>query len=121
MKTILAIDDEVSIRQLMQTILDFYGFKSITAENGAIGLQLAKERIPDLIICDLVMPELDGYGVLAAVREDPKTSNIPFIFLSASTDLEIQDLAIALGANHYLSKPLLPNDLLNLISIYLKD
>jgi CheY-like chemotaxis protein len=121
MKTILAIDDEVLIRQLMQTILDFHGFKSITAENGTIGLQLAKEHIPDLIICDLVMPELDGYGVLKAIREDPKTSNIPFIFFSANTDLDIQNLAIALGADRYLTKPLLPNDLLNLISIYLKN
>ncbi|MFM2314445.1 MAG: hypothetical protein RLZZ04_3721 [Cyanobacteriota bacterium] len=120
-KTILVIDDEVSIRELIETIVDLYGFKAITAENGLIGLQLIKEQMPDLIICDLVMPELNGYGVLQAVREKPKTRNIPFIFLSASINPGIQDLGIKLGANHCLTKPFLPNELLDVIFIYLNN
>jgi CheY-like chemotaxis protein len=121
MKTILVIDDEISIRQLLDITLNLHGFKTITAENGAIGLQLAKKQIPDLIICDLAMPEMNGYEVLKAIRKEPKTSNIPFIFLSASTNVGVQNIALALGANCYLTKPLLPNDLLNLISIYLQN
>jgi CheY-like chemotaxis protein len=121
MKTILVIDDDVLIRQLMQIILNPDGFNTIAAENGALGLKLAQEKMPDLIICDFAMPELNGYEVLKALRQEPKTSNIPFIFLSASTNRGIQDLGIKLGANHYLTKPLLPSELLKVISIYLKN
>jgi CheY-like chemotaxis protein len=121
MKTILVIDDDILIRQLMQTMLNSYGFNTITAENGAIGLQSIEEHIPDLIICDFVMPELNGYRVLKAVREDPNTSKIPFIFLSASPDPGIRDLGIILGANHYLTKPFLPKELLDVIFRYLNN
>lgn len=121
MKTILAIDDEPLIRASIEVILNQKGFNAITAKNGAIGLQLAKERIPDLIVCDVMMPELDGYGVLSALREDPTTAEIPFIFLTGNTDSDSQSQGMALGANDYLTKPLMQKDLLKTISTYLTD
>ncbi|NJR45357.1 MAG: response regulator [Hyellaceae cyanobacterium CSU_1_1] len=103
------------MRQLMQAILDFYGFKSITAENGAIGLQLAKEHIPDLIICDLAMPELDGYGVLKAVREDAKTSNIPCI--TVAPELGVEYVARLFANSRLRRAPVVKDTLLGIISV----
>lgn len=118
---ILVIDDEPLIRASIEVILNQKGFNAITAKNGAIGLQLAKERIPDLIVCDVMMPVLDGYGVLRALREDPTTAEIPFIFLTGNTDSDSQNQGMALGANDYLTKPLMQKDLLKTISTYLID
>ena len=93
----------------------------MTAENGRVGLQIVKHQIPDLIICDLMMPELDGYGVLRALREDPTTSDIPFIFLSANANGASHRRGMELGADCYLTKPFMPAELLKAISIYLTD
>jgi CheY-like chemotaxis protein len=121
MKTILAIDDEPLIRESIEEFLNQQGFNTITAKNGAIGLQLAKERIPDLIVCDVMMPELNGYGVLSALREDPLTAHIPFIFLTGDTHIDSQLQGIALGANEYLAKPFQRHELLKAISTYLAN
>jgi CheY-like chemotaxis protein len=82
MKKILVIEDEAQVLDNIQEILEIEDFDTITAENGCIGVQLAKVEVPDLIICDVMMPELDGYGVLTALRQYSATANIPLIFLT---------------------------------------
>jgi CheY-like chemotaxis protein len=111
MKTILAIEDERDVRENLQEILELEGFDVLTAENGKIGLQLAIKQKPDLIICDVMMPELDGYGVISALRQNPIVIEIPFIFLSAKSTNEDREKGISLGANDYLTKPFTPKDI----------
>jgi anti-anti-sigma factor len=120
MTTILAIEDEAEIRENIQEILELEGFDVLTAENGKIGVQLAREHHPDLIICDVMMPELDGYDVLVTLRQDPSTIKIPFIFLSAKAAKDDFRKGMSLGADDYLTKPFTPKDLRSAISIRLE-
>jgi CheY-like chemotaxis protein len=120
MQKILVIEDEESIRTNILELLEAEGFSGISAENGSIGLQLAQEQRPDLIICDVMMPELDGYTVLAILRQDPATAMIPFIFLTARSDAADLRKGMELGANDYLTKPCTPTQLLQAISTQLK-
>ena len=83
MKKVLVIEDEPEMRRNLTTILRLEKFHPLPAENGRVGVALAKKEKPDLILCDVMMPELDGYGVIAALRADPETVSIPFIFLTA--------------------------------------
>jgi CheY-like chemotaxis protein len=120
MQKILVIEDEESIRTNILELLEAEGFSGISAENGSIGLQLAQEQRPDLIICDVMMPELDGYTVLAILRQDPATAMIPFVFLTARSDAADLRKGMELGANDYLTKPCTPTELLQAISTQLK-
>ncbi|NDJ19665.1 response regulator transcription factor [Myxacorys almedinensis] len=116
MKTILVIEDEQSVRESILDLLEAEGFRSIGGENGDVGIQLARECHPDLILCDIQMPELDGYGVLTHLRQSAETSSIPFIFLSArTTKLDIRQ-GMELGADDYLTKPCTAVELLGAIS-----
>ena len=83
MKMILVIEDEPEMRRNLITVLRLERFRPLPAENGRVGVELAKKEKPDLILCDVMMPELDGYGVIAVLRADPDTVSIPFIFLTA--------------------------------------
>jgi len=83
MATILVIEDEARTRNLMLDCLLAEGFETIEAEDGRVGVQRAQEQLPDLVICDIAMPKLDGYGVLNVLRQDPSTASIPFLFLTA--------------------------------------
>ncbi len=121
MKKILVIDDEAPFRKSIQIILKLKGFEAITAENGLVGLQLAKEKIPDLVISDIMLPSLDGYGVLKALRENPTTTNIPFILISAYDEWTHRCRARQLGAEDYLAKPFELAELMQAISTYLAD
>ena len=85
MTKILVIEDEVQSRNIFLECLEAEGFDTLCAENGRIGLQKAQDHLPDLVLCDVVMPELDGYGVITALRQDPVTAVIPFIFLTAKS------------------------------------
>jgi len=105
MKKILVIEDEETVRENILELLDAEGFEAITAENGRIGLAKAQQHLPDLILCDIRMPELDGYGVLTALRTESKTAEIPFIFLSAKAAKMDLSLGMDLGANAYIIKP----------------
>ncbi|MBW4574023.1 MAG: response regulator [Aphanothece sp. CMT-3BRIN-NPC111] len=116
MKKILVIEDEPAVLENLLEMLEAENFDAIGAENGLIGVQLAKEQIPDLIICDAIMPELDGYGVLAAWRQDPATAAIPFIFLSAQAAKADFRQGIEMGADDYLSKPFTRNQLLRALA-----
>jgi CheY-like chemotaxis protein len=111
MTTILVIEDEHAVRENLQEILEMEDFNVLTAENGKIGLQMAIEQQPNLIICDVMMPELDGYGVITSLRQNPNTVSTPFIFLSAKATDEDRQKGLQLGANEYLTKPFTPRDI----------
>src|SRR6202008_3277296 len=112
MKKILVIEDEPEMRRNLTTVLRLEQFHALPAENGRIGIELAKKEKPDLILCDVMMPELDGYGVIAALRADPDTVAIPFIFLTAKGEKPDIRAGMNLGADDYLTKPVAKNDLL---------
>ncbi|MDB6123279.1 MAG: two component transcriptional regulator, LuxR family [Pedosphaera sp.] len=115
MKKILVIEDEPEMRRNLTTILRLEKFHPIAAENGRVGIELAAKESPDLILCDVMMPELDGYGVLQALRENSKTSAVPFIFLTAKGEKPDIRAGMNLGADDYLTKPVAKADLLNAI------
>src|SRR5688572_12672270 len=97
-KKILVIEDDPEMRRNVRTILRLEGFDAVAAENGRRGVELARQQRPDLILCDVMMPELDGYGVLREVHNDPATMNIPFIFLTAKGEKTDVRSGMNLGA-----------------------
>jgi CheY-like chemotaxis protein/CRP-like cAMP-binding protein len=105
MKTILIIEDDTVLRETTAEILELESYKVITAANGKRGIELAKIIIPDIIVCDIMMPEIDGYDVLKLLSEDEKTKRIPFIFMSAKTEIKDIRKGMDLGADDYLTKP----------------
>ncbi|HMJ70370.1 MAG TPA: response regulator [Cyclobacteriaceae bacterium] len=120
MKKILVIEDNADIRENTSEILSLANYTVITAENGKIGVALAISEKPDLIICDIMMPELDGYGVLHILSKKPETAAIPFIFVTAKTERSDIRKGMELGADDYLTKPFDDNELLNAIEIRFK-
>ncbi|WP_413172255.1 EAL domain-containing protein [Anabaena azotica] len=116
MNTILIIEDEPQIRENIQEILELQGFATITAEDGWEGLQMAEKHQPDMIICDLMMPRLDGYGLIKELRQKPITAEIPFVFLTAKAERCNLRRAMELGADDYLTKPFDVEELLQVIS-----
>jgi len=115
MKRILVIEDEPEMRRNLATILRLEQFHPIAAENGRVGIDLATRENPDLILCDVMMPELDGYGVLQALRDDERTAAIPFIFLTAKGEKPDIRAGMNLGADDYLTKPVPKIELLEAI------
>jgi CRP/FNR family cyclic AMP-dependent transcriptional regulator len=113
MKTILVIEDNEDIRENVEEILTLSNYKVITAPNGKEGIETAQKQTPDLIICDIMMPGVDGYGVLHVLNKDPKTQNIPFIFLTSKSERGDFRTAMELGADDYITKPFAGNELLN--------
>lgn len=120
MKSILIIEDNKDIRENTAEILDLSGYKTFTAENGKRGVEVALKEKPDVIVCDIMMPELDGYGVLHLVRKNESTQNIPFIFLTAKTERTDFRKGMEMGADDYITKPFEDIELLNAIEIRLK-
>ena len=120
MAKILVIEDEELIRDNIVELLETENFEVFTAENGKIGLQLAIQHQPDLILCDVTMPEIDGYGVITALQNNPITATIPFIFLTANADVGDLRKGMQLGADDYLTKPCTPTELLKAIVIRLE-
>ncbi len=119
-KKILLIEDTLEVRENTAEILELSGYEVFTAENGKEGGVLAREAEPDIIICDIMMPKLDGYGVIHMLSRDPKTSAIPFIFLTAKADKTDIRKGMGLGADDYLTKPFEETDLLECIENRLK-
>jgi DNA-binding response OmpR family regulator len=115
MKRILLIDDEELLREVILEFLDLEGFRAIGARNGRDGLRLAHEIKPDLIICDIVMPDIDGYEVLTRLKQTQVLSKIPFMFLSARTSEDDLQHGMALGAISYFTKPFKFHELLRAI------
>lgn len=120
MRTILVIEDDELIRQNLLEILELEGFRAIEAENGRVGIQKATAFLPDLVLCDVCMPELDGYEVLESLRSTPQTSTIPVVFLTAKTEPSDMRRGMNLGADDYLVKPCSVNELISAISCRLK-
>ncbi len=120
MKKILVIEDEPEMRRNLATILRLEKYQPVTAENGRIGVELATADPPDLILCDVMMPELDGYGVLQALRLDARLALIPFIFLTAKGEKQDLRSGMNLGADDYLTKPVAKADLLRAIAARLR-
>jgi len=120
MPKILVIEDADPLRNDIVEMLGFEGFDVRGADNGRAGVDVAREYHPELIVCDIMMPELDGYEVLETLREDGKTASIPFIFLTAKTDRSDIRYGMGLGADDYLTKPFMANELLDTIRARLR-
>lgn len=105
MKKILIIEDNSDVRENIAEILLLSGYETIMAEDGKIGVEKAQNELPDLILCDIMMPELDGYGVLHILSRQQQTSDIPFIFLTAKSEKEDFRRGMSLGADDYIIKP----------------
>lgn len=120
MRKILIIEDEAAIRENTQEILEAQGFEVIGADNGIVGLRLAKSKLPDLILCDVIMPELNGFETLSALRQDATTELIPLIFLTAKASREDLRQGMELGADDYLTKPFTAEELLGAVASRLK-
>lgn len=116
MQKILVIEDAQSLRRDILEMLKFEGYDVHGAEDGLVGVDRAREVMPDLIICDIMMPGRDGYGVLEELRRDPTTASIPFIFLTARTDRVDVRQGMELGADDYLTKPFTASELLATVS-----
>ena len=115
MKRILVIEDETQVRENIQQILEFSDFEVISAAEGNSGLKLAKIHTPDLIICDIMMPGMDGYSVLKALRQELTTETIPVIFLTPKADRADLRQGMELGADDYLTKPFENSELLRAV------
>lgn len=120
MKLILVIEDNFDVRENIIEILELADYNVITADDGRRGVELAQQEKPDLIICDIMMPELDGYGVLHLLSKSPKTSSIPFVFLTAKTERIDIRKGMSLGADDYLTKPFDDVELLDAVEIRLR-
>src|SRR5947207_8247913 len=117
---ILVIEDNADMCQNIASILKLGRYDVLTSNSGKSGIELAQQSPPDLILCDIMMPELDGYGVLHILSKDPSTANIPFIFLTAKTDMRDFRTGMNLGADDYITKPFDGLELLNVIELRLK-
>ena len=116
MTTVLVIEDSYKTRQNIVDILTFEGYSVLDAKNGADGVALAREHLPDVVVCDITMPELDGYGVFQQLRQEEATARIPFIFLTALAAREEVRKGMGIGADDYLTKPFTAEELLGAIA-----
>lgn len=119
METILLIEDYTPIRENLVELLELEGYRVATANNGIDGLNLAISARPDLILCDIQMPELDGYQVLEKLKKNSATQNIPFVYVTASCEKSEEKKAMEMGADGYLRKPFHDNQLLELLAEFL--
>ena len=120
MKKILVIEDNLNIRENIAEILELADYEVVTAENGKTGVATAKEAQPDLILCDIMMPELDGYGVIKILSRNPDTASIPLVFLTAKSEKSDFRKGMNLGADDYITKPFEEEELLNVIETRLQ-
>jgi CRP/FNR family cyclic AMP-dependent transcriptional regulator len=120
MKTILLIEDNSDIRENMGEIMELAGYNVLLAPDGKQGVRLANEHLPDIIICDIMMPELDGYGVIHMLQKNEATKHIPFIFLTAKAERSEMRRGMEMGADDYITKPFSGTELLAAIESRLK-
>ena len=121
MTKILVIDNDENSLLLISDFLAFNNFQALTADNSQLGLQLAREQQPNLIICELALPEQNGYEVLKQLRSEPTTANIPIWFLSFETDIATRRRALQQGADNYFTKPVNLNELLLAINNFFSE
>ncbi|MGF1512685.1 MAG: response regulator transcription factor [Elainellaceae cyanobacterium] len=120
-KRLLLIDDDPNLILLVKDYLEFRGYDVITAENGREALDILGEDMPDMIICDVMMPEMDGYSLVEHVRQDPKTNWIPVLFLSAKGQSQDKVKGLSTGADVYMVKPFEPEELVAQVESSLKQ
>lgn len=120
MKTVLIIEDETQTRNIFLKCLEFEGFCAVGACNGTTGMAMAQTHQPDLVVCDIMMPDIDGYSVLSALRQNERTASIPFIFLTAKVTMADLRQGMELGADDYLTKPCSLEQFLTAISTRLQ-
>ena len=121
MKTILLIEDNLEIRENTSELLELDGYTVITAANGLIGYELALKENPDVILCDIMMPEMDGYKVFERLKANPVTEQVPFIFITASAEKSQVEKGIGMGAAGYISKPFTEEELLFTVGKYFSE
>lgn len=121
MKKVLVIDDERALVGMLVEALDILGFEPLTALDGATGLEVAATQSPDLILCDLSMPTMDGFETLWHIRQTPATAKIPFILSSGFTDEATRQKALKLGANDVIGKPVSVANLLTILNQHLQE
>ena len=115
MKTVLIIEDDIVLRENTAELLELSNYNVITAANGKVGIDLAKTQLPDIIVCDIMMPELDGYETLKALAQNKTTKHIPFIFLSAKIEHKDIRKGMNMGADDYITKPFNEDELISAI------
>ncbi len=120
-KRLLLIDDDPNLILLVQDYLVFKGYEVITAENGREALEVLDKEIPDMIICDVMMPEMDGYALVEHIRQDARTSWIPVLFLSAKGQSQDRVKGLSTGADVYMVKPFEPDELVAQVESSLKQ
>ncbi|NET34035.1 MAG: response regulator transcription factor [Cyanothece sp. SIO1E1] len=120
-KRLLLIDDDPNLILLVKDYLEFRGYEVVTAENGREALDVLEQDLPDMIICDVMMPEMDGYSLVKHVREDPKTCWIPVLFLSAKGQSQDRVKGLNTGADVYMVKPFEPEELVAQVESSLKQ
>ncbi|MCK0159245.1 response regulator [Allomuricauda sp. F6463D] len=120
MKKILLVEDDTSLRENVAELLELSGYNVTTASNGKVAVEIAREEHPDLVLCDIMMPEMDGYGVLEELSSKETTRDIPFIFVSAKTERQDVRRGMNLGADDYLTKPFEEEELLSAIECRLE-
>lgn len=120
MKKVLVIDDTPEIRMIIEETLNMFGFETVLAEDGENGVRMAREHLPDLIICDVQMPKLDGFGTLTQLREHESTATIPFMFLTGQVERPNFRRGMEMGADDYLTKPFTPSELLAAVNARLE-
>jgi DNA-binding NarL/FixJ family response regulator len=120
-KRLLLIDDDPNLILLVKDYLEFRGYEVLTADNGKEALNLLSQNLPDMIICDIMMPEMDGYALIENVRQDPRTSWIPVLFLSARGQSQDRIKGLNLGADVYMVKPFEPEELVAQVESSLKQ
>ncbi len=111
-KKILIIEDQATMRRNLALLLEMEGYRVVTAENGRLGLEVARQEMPDVILCDVMMPEMDGYAVVQHLREDAAFAATPFLFLTAKGEKSDIRVGMNFGADDYLTKPVVREDLL---------
>ena len=120
-KRLLLIDDDPNLILLVKDYLEFRGYEVITAENGREALEVLEQEIPDMIICDVMMPEMDGYAFVNQVRQEERTSWIPILFLSAKGQSQDKIKGLNIGADVYMVKPFEPEELVAQVEASLKQ
>ena len=121
MATILLIEDNLPVLENLTEYFELEGYKILIADNGKKGIELAMEHIPDLIICDTKMPEMDGYEVLHSILDFTRTYEIPFIFSTSNSEKVDKAKALALGADDYIVKPFEPETLLKMARTWIRS
>ena len=121
MKRILLVEDHTPIRENTTELLELANYAVLSASNGQEGLEIAMRERPDLIICDIMMPDLDGYHLLEILRRETVFKNTPFLFFTASTERSEIRKGLDAGANGYVTKPFDPDQLLSLMEKYLSE